>query len=90
MNYLSPPKQPRSETTSDKCLADAREEVYRLLGSVGHYLRCAQMHLEVADDPVAFYDIVAARGYFISAIRALEPIRAAIRRDGAEAEARKA
>ena len=90
MNDLSPSKQPNPETIPADPLADAREETYRLLGSVAHYCRCAQIHLEIADDPVAFYDIVAARGYFISAIRALEPIRAAIRRDGAEAEARKA
>lgn len=69
-------------------LADAREEAYQNLGAVAHYCRCAQMHLEIADDPVAFYDLVAVRTYFKAAIRAFEPVRAAIRREGAKAEGR--
>ena len=88
MNNLSPSKPTSAQAVPADHLADAREETYRLLQSVVHYSRCAQMHLEIADDPVAFYDIVAARGYFISAIRALEPIRAAIRKEGADAEGR--
>lgn len=67
-------------------LGEAREETFKLLGAVSRYRRCAQMHLEVADDPVAIYDLAAARNYFVSAIRAYEPVRAAIRRDGAKVE----
>ena len=84
MNDLSTSKQPKPEAIPADHLADAREETYRLLQSVIHYSSCAQMHLEIADDAIAIYDIVAARGYFISAIRALEPIRAAIRKEGAD------
>ena len=69
-------------------LADAREETWRLLGAVAHYCRCAQLHLEVADDAVTLYDMRSAREYFISAIRTFEPVRAAIRREGAIAEGR--
>ena len=43
------------------------------------------MHLEVADDIVAIWDLSAARDYFKSAIRSFEPVRAEIRRERAEA-----
>lgn len=60
-------------------LDDARAETHRLLGAVAHYCHCAQLHLEIADDPVAIWDLTAARNHFKSAIRAFEPVRAAIR-----------
>ena len=69
-------------------LADRREETHRLLQSVAHYCRCAQLHLESADDEVAIWDMAAARDYFHSAIRTFEPLRELVikRRDEREAE----
>jgi len=60
-------------------LAEARKEAWRLLQSTVHYCRCAQMHLQSADDPVAIWDITAARDYFKSAWETFEPVRAAMR-----------
>ena len=64
-----------SRPLTSESLAAAREETYALLGSVAHYCRCAQMHLEVADDAVALLDLVTAWGYFHRARAVFKPIR---------------
>jgi dsDNA-specific endonuclease/ATPase MutS2 len=72
---MNAPVRSPIETIPDP-IADARQEVWRLLQSVSHYCHCAQLHLEVADDLVALYDMQSARAHFISAIQAFEPVRA--------------
>lgn len=65
----------------------AREETWRLLQSAAHYCRCAQLHLEAADDAVTLYDMRAAREYFVAAIRQFEPLRRSLAERIGETEA---
>ena len=69
----------RSPVTAADDLADAREEAWRLFGAAAHYLRCAQSHLEIADDAGALWDVQHAREYFKTALKAFGPARAAMR-----------
>ena len=64
-----------SRPLTSESLAAAREETYALLGSVAHYCRCAQMHLEVADDAVALLGFGDGLGVFHRARAVFKPIR---------------
>jgi hypothetical protein len=67
--------------TSDD-LAYARDETHALLATAEHYCRCARLHLEIADDAVALYDIIGAQEHFALALTAFKPVRDALNERG--------
>lgn len=66
-------------------LANARVEAFKLLGTTAHYCRCAQMHLQVADDSVALLDLHAVRTHLSAALREFKIIQRGIIERGAAA-----